>query len=100
MCGTCSAYGGEQKSTQGLGGETERKIPLGGPRHGWEVNIKMDLQEVGCWSGSGQGQLVGTCECGNKPSDFIKCGEFFEQMRNCQLLKKDAVPCSQLISQL
>ena len=22
--------------------------PLGRPRHRWEVNIKMDLQEVGC----------------------------------------------------
>jgi len=22
--------------------------PLGRPRHGWEDNIKMDLQEVGC----------------------------------------------------
>jgi hypothetical protein len=26
----------------------ERKKPLVGPRHGWEDNIKMDLQEVGC----------------------------------------------------
>jgi len=26
----------------------ERKRPLGRPRHRWEDNIKMDLQEVGC----------------------------------------------------
>jgi hypothetical protein len=26
--------------------EPERKRPLGRPRHGWEGNIKMDLQEV------------------------------------------------------
>ena len=26
----------------------ERKGPLGRPRHRWEDNIKMDLQEVGC----------------------------------------------------
>jgi len=38
----------EQKCTQGFGGETERKRPLGGPRNRWEVNIKMDLQELGC----------------------------------------------------
>ena len=26
----------------------EGKRPLGRPRHRWEDNIKMDLQEVGC----------------------------------------------------
>ena len=30
-----------------LVGKPERKRPLGGPRHRWEDNIKMDLQEVG-----------------------------------------------------
>ena len=25
-------------------------------------------------AGSGQGQLAGTCECGNEPSGSIKCG--------------------------
>jgi hypothetical protein len=49
----------------------------------WEDNIKMDLQEVG-WghgldcSGSRQGQVAGTCKCANKPSGFIKCGEFLD----------------------
>jgi len=28
--------------------KTEGKTPLGRPRHRWEDNIKMDLQEVGC----------------------------------------------------
>jgi hypothetical protein len=28
--------------------KTEGKRPLGRPRHRWEDNIKMDLQEVGC----------------------------------------------------
>ena len=27
-------------------------------------------------AGSGQGQLVGTCECGNEPSGYIKRREF------------------------
>jgi hypothetical protein len=30
-----------------LVGETEGKRPLGGPRCRWEVNMKMDLQDVG-----------------------------------------------------
>ena len=38
-----------------LEGKPERKRPLGRPRCGWEDNIKMNLQEVGCrgvWTGS------------------------------------------------
>jgi hypothetical protein len=31
-----------------LVGKPERKRPLGRPRHRWEDNINMDLQEVGC----------------------------------------------------
>jgi hypothetical protein len=31
-----------------LVGKPERKRPLGRPRHRWEDNIKMALQEVGC----------------------------------------------------
>jgi hypothetical protein len=31
-----------------LVGTSEGKRPLGRPRHRWEDNIKMDLQEVGC----------------------------------------------------
>jgi len=30
-------------------GKPEGKRPLGKPRRRWEVNIMMDLQEVGCW---------------------------------------------------
>jgi hypothetical protein len=29
-------------------------------------------------SGSGQGQVAGCCECGNKHLGFIKCREFLE----------------------
>jgi len=37
-----------------LVGKPEGKRPLGRPRRRWEVNIKVDLQEVGCgvWTGS------------------------------------------------
>jgi hypothetical protein len=31
-----------------LVGKPEGKRPLGRPRHRWEDNIRMDLQEVGC----------------------------------------------------
>jgi len=31
-----------------LVGKPKGKRPLGRPRHRWEDNIKMDLQEVGC----------------------------------------------------
>jgi len=27
---------------------------------------------------SEQGQVAGTCECGNEPSGSIKCGEFLD----------------------
>ena len=29
--------------------KSEGRRPLGRPRRRWEDNIKMDLQEVGCW---------------------------------------------------
>jgi len=64
-------------------GKLEGRRQLGRPRHRWEDNIKMDLQEVGCGygldeAGSGKGQVAGTCNCGNEPSDSIKCGEFLD----------------------
>jgi len=34
-----------------LVGKPEGKRPLGKPRHRWEDNIKMDLQEVAAWTG-------------------------------------------------
>ena len=43
----------------------------------------MDLQKEGCGdildrAGSGKGQVVDTCECGNKPSGSMECGEFLD----------------------
>ena len=60
-------------------GKPEGKRPLGRPRHRWEENIKMYLQDVGVWTGSSwlmMGTVAGTCECGNEPSGSIKCVEF------------------------
>jgi hypothetical protein len=47
MDGACGAYGGEGGVHRVLVGKPEGKRPLGRPRHRWEGNIKMDLQEVG-----------------------------------------------------
>jgi len=33
---------------QSIGGVTRGKEKLGRPRHRWEGNIEMDIQEVGC----------------------------------------------------
>jgi hypothetical protein len=43
--GAYRAFGGEERRTQV--GKPEGKRPFGRPRHRWEDNIKMDLQEVG-----------------------------------------------------
>ena len=53
MGGASSAYGGEESICRILVGKPEGKRPLGRPRHRWEDNINMDLQEVGCgvWTG-------------------------------------------------
>jgi hypothetical protein len=40
---------GERRGTyRVLVGKPEGKRPLGRPRHRWEDNIKMDVEEVGC----------------------------------------------------
>jgi hypothetical protein len=54
MGGACSTYGERRGIYRVLVGKPGGKRPLGRPRLGWEDNIKMDLQEVGCgvWTGS------------------------------------------------
>jgi hypothetical protein len=64
-------------------GKHEGKRPLERPRHEWEDNIRMDLQKVGCggmgWIELAQDrEMAGTCECNNKPSGSIKCGEVLD----------------------
>jgi hypothetical protein len=36
--------------------------------------------------------VAGCCQHGNEFSGFIKGGVFFDQLRDCQLIKKDSVP--------
>jgi hypothetical protein len=38
--------------------------------------------------------MAGSCECGNETPGSIKFGEFLDQLRNCQLLKKASAPWS------
>jgi hypothetical protein len=69
-----------------LVGKPEGKRPMGRPRRRWEDNIRMDLQEVGCgvmdWIGLARdNQMAGNCDCGNEPSDSIKCGEFLDYLQ-------------------
>ena len=47
MGGACGVYGGRRGVYRVLVLKPEGKRPLGRPRHRWEGNIKMDLQEVG-----------------------------------------------------
>jgi len=46
MGGVCLTYGGEKRCIQVLVGKPKGKRPLGRLRCRWEVNIKMDLEEV------------------------------------------------------
>jgi hypothetical protein len=46
MGGACSSDGGGERRVQVLVGKPEGKRPLVRPRHRWEDNVNMDLQEV------------------------------------------------------
>jgi hypothetical protein len=37
---------------------------------------------------------VGSCECGNEPSSFIKCRQFLQELRTRCVLRKDSAPWS------
>ena len=36
--------------------------------------------------------MVGARECVNETSGSVKCGEFLDWMRTCQLLNRDSAP--------
>jgi len=46
-------------------GKAEEKRLLGRPRRRWEDNIKMDLQEVGCWGVDWMGLAQYRDRCGH-----------------------------------
>jgi hypothetical protein len=39
-------------------------------------------------------RTAASCERGNEHSDYIRGGEFLDQLSDCQLLKKDSAPWS------
>jgi hypothetical protein len=49
MGGACNKYEEGTGLYRMLVGKPEGKRPLGRPRRRWEDNIKMGLEEVGCW---------------------------------------------------
>ena len=61
-----------------LVGKPEGKRTLGRPRHRWDDNIKMDLQEVGCGGMDWIDVAQNRDRCGNEPSGSIKYGKFFD----------------------
>ena len=67
-----------------LVGKPEGKRPLGRPKRRWVDIIRMDLQEVGCGYvvriglAQDRDRWADACECGNKPSGSVKCGEFLD----------------------
>jgi hypothetical protein len=44
--------------------------------------------------------VAGPCEHGNEPSGSIKGGEFFDQLDNSWIFKKDSAPWSLLVAWL
>ena len=56
----CGTYGGRERRKKVLVGKPKGKRPLGRPRHRWEDNIKMDLEEVGMDYGDRWQALVST----------------------------------------
>jgi hypothetical protein len=79
-----------------LVGKPEGKTPLGRPRHRWEGDINVGWG--GYWldcSGSGYGQVAGTCKCSNELLGPVKCVEFLDLLRIDWLLKKDSAPWSE-----
>ena len=59
--GNVARLGEKRGASSVLVGKPEGKRPPGRPRHRWEDNIKMDLQEVGFGAGTGSSWLrIGT----------------------------------------
>jgi hypothetical protein len=77
-----------------LVGKPEGKRPLGRPRHRWEGNITMELQEVGGgrgdWMKLAQDRM-GTCGYGEGLSDSINAGNFLTSSKVCWLASQEGL---------
>ena len=75
------AWGRRETYTGFWWGNLRERGYLGDPGIDGRIILRLIFRkwDVGVWgyqAGSGQGQMGGTCECGNEPSGSIKCGEF------------------------
>jgi len=84
--------GGMRGACSILVGEPEGWGLLGGPGHGWEDNIKMDLV-----SGLEWGLVAGPCEYSGEPWGSVKGGEFLDWLSHCWL-PEDSAPWSWLVT--
>jgi hypothetical protein len=75
----CSTYGRREAYTGFLWGNLRERDHLEDPRVDGKIILsyifgKSDVGYELDLTGSGQGQMAGTCEYGNEPSGSIKCG--------------------------
>jgi hypothetical protein len=73
--GHVACMGEKRKVYKVLVGKPKGRRPLGRPRRRWEDGVRMDLREIGLrgvdWirlDRTGQGPVVGCCECSDEPS--------------------------------
>jgi len=76
--GYVARMGEERDVYRVLVGEPEEKRPLGRPRRRWVDNIRMDLQEVGCWYMDWIGLAQDRDSWRTLVSAVMKCGEFLD----------------------
>jgi len=75
-------------------GNLSERDHLGDPGVDGRIILRCIFRNWGVEAWTGQGQVAGTCECGNEPLGSIKCGEFLDLLRTGWLLKKDCAPWS------
>jgi hypothetical protein len=74
---------GRRGAYRALVGRAKRNKSLGRSRSRWEDNVKRILKKPMeghgvTWSGSGYGQMEGSCEHGNESSGSKKYGDDFD----------------------
>jgi hypothetical protein len=90
-------HGGNRNSYRVLLGKHEGKRPLGRPRDQWEDNIKVDIKVLGVdyiYLVQDRDSEWVCFEHRNESSGSIRCREFLDYPRNCQLYMKDSASWS------
>jgi hypothetical protein len=94
---TCSTHGDERNAYRILVGKPEGKRVTGRSRCTWEINMKVDLREIGwgdiyCIHLARMRISEGSREHGNEPSGSIKHWYILEEVRHWWFLKKHSAP--------